>query len=333
MKEKITIKPGDVFGRLTVLQEATRIVSSGVSRAAWMVKCSCDGKIIPILAWSLKSGNSTSCGCWNRECTGARFRTHGRYGTPEYRRWHSMLQRCINPNAPGYENYGGRGILVCSRWANGEGSMSAFECFFADVGPMPSPRHSLDRYPDVNGHYEPANVRWATTAEQARNKRNNVWVTLNGERMVAQDAAHRIGVDRNSLQYLTRKYCGDAQTALDALLARQASIAEGQLKKPKRLTKDEREAILRAAEAGARTRDIAAQFGMSEPTISQIKSGAGLAAPRPRRLTRDERIEVQAALACGEAGRDIAARYGVCESTVSDIKTGRTRRLSAEQRQ
>lgn len=69
-----------------------------------------------------------------------------------------MKQRCLNPKATAFRYYGGRGIGVCELWLK-------FDNFIADVGPAPTERHSLDRFPDPDGNYEPGNVRWATTAQ------------------------------------------------------------------------------------------------------------------------------------------------------------------------
>lgn len=90
-------------------------------------------------------------------------RSHGRYGTPEYRAWDAMKQRCTNPRARGYDGYGGRGIAVCDRWTY------SFENFYADMGDRPTPEHSLDRIDNERG-YEPDNCRWATRSEQQRNR-------------------------------------------------------------------------------------------------------------------------------------------------------------------
>jgi hypothetical protein len=73
-----------------------------------------------------------------------------------------MLSRCTNPKATGYENYGGRGITVCSRWWS-------FENFLRDMGPRPEGL-TLDRYPNNDGNYEPGNCRWATPKEQGENR-------------------------------------------------------------------------------------------------------------------------------------------------------------------
>jgi hypothetical protein len=99
-----------------------------------------------------------------------------------------MVGRCTNPKTPHFHNYGGRGISVCDEWINN------FSAFFAHVGHRPSSLHSIDRK-DNNGNYEPGNVRWATQAEQQRNLRKNINITVGGETKCAREWSRQFGVD------------------------------------------------------------------------------------------------------------------------------------------
>ena len=159
------MKPGQRFGRLiTLRREKNR---GGHQR--WECRCDCGGVTVTDAA-NLASGVTKSCGCLKTDMTrqkcstGDMTRTHGMSATPIYGRWHAMMTRCANFNHPSYKKYGARGITVCERWQK-------FENFFADMGLPPSPKHSIDRWPDNAGNYEPGNCRWATASEQARNRR------------------------------------------------------------------------------------------------------------------------------------------------------------------
>ena len=83
----------------------------------------------------------------------------------EQNSWHAMKGRCLNPNNLSYKDFGGRGIRVCDEWRD------SFDTFLKDVGPKPSPRHSLGRI-DKDGDYTPSNARWETPLEQEDGRRN-----------------------------------------------------------------------------------------------------------------------------------------------------------------
>ena len=114
-------------------------------------------------------------------------KTHGLTGTMAYQSWIGMRQRCHNPNAWNYGNYGGRGIQVCERW------LESFENFFADMGERPSKQHSLGRI-NNDGGYSPDNCRWATQREQTYNTSANTLITYAGKTLNLLDWSRPTGI-------------------------------------------------------------------------------------------------------------------------------------------
>jgi hypothetical protein len=185
------------FGRLTVTGEAPRIVSpSGFAALAAYVRCDCGVEKV-VRACGLKSGDTMSCGCLQKELTAVaiaqRSVTHGqaRTGrggrTSEYSIWVGMKNRCSSADIERYARYVGRGIAVCDRWRD------SFEAFYEDMGPKPSAKHSIERV-DNDGDYEPGNCRWATQAEQANNRGNSRLLRINERELTATQWAAVSGV-------------------------------------------------------------------------------------------------------------------------------------------
>lgn len=219
---------GNKYGRLSVLQRATPHISeTGQKYSRWECVCEC-GIVLTVLHSSLVSGNTKSCGCYRRELHIQSSTTHGKSKTKVYRAYLKMKARCTDKNDVRYEHYGGRGVIVCERWSN------SFENFLDDMGEPPSPKHSLDRV-EVNGNYEPSNCRWATTTQQARNKRiakNNtsgiVGVHISGvnKREYVARWIDPLGTKRTR-SFNMDKY-GESEALKMAVLAREAGVMESE---------------------------------------------------------------------------------------------------------
>lgn len=132
---------------------------------------------------------------------------HGRCYTPEYSIWEGILTRCLNKNDLFYPRYGGKGITVCKEWA------TSFEAFFADMGLRPGPKYTVDRR-DNNLGYSPENCRWATYAEQARNRSNTRFLTYDGQTKCIADWAEVMGMSKSVLWYRIMKLKWSTEKAL-----------------------------------------------------------------------------------------------------------------------
>jgi hypothetical protein len=145
-------RTGQVFGKLTVLEQAGR---DKLKKVLWRCRCEC-GNETTVVSGSLVTGNTTSCGC-----VIPNFK-HGGAGKGSYNTWRSMIRRCIVQADKDYPRYGGKGVSVCREWM-------VYEKFVADMG-EPNGDETLDRI-DVYGNYEPSNCRWAGVKTQNRNVR------------------------------------------------------------------------------------------------------------------------------------------------------------------
>lgn len=147
------------YGRLTVTCRS----KEHIGRVWWNCRCDCGNeKAVP--ANNLRIGKTQSCGCLAKEQLQARALKHGMAKTPLYNVWRAMKNRCYWQKHPQFALYGGRGITVCDEWM----SFPIFHKWAIEAGY--SHWLSIDRI-DVNGNYEPANCKWSTPSEQARNTR------------------------------------------------------------------------------------------------------------------------------------------------------------------
>ncbi len=196
---------GQKFGRLHVTGLDGKRTYGGRERYFWSCVCSC-GKTVSVCSEHLTRGAVRSCGCLQQENSvvqGKNRGTHHLGDSKIYTVWQGMKDRCYNPNNKRYKHYGGRGISVYPAWID---DFQAFYNYVSQLEHFGEDGYTLDRI-DTNGNYEPGNLRWATKSEQARNKRNNVWVEYNSERMTLAEAAERSGVPYYILQ--NRRRVGD----------------------------------------------------------------------------------------------------------------------------
>lgn len=160
----------------------------------WLFQCDCGGATECDAVHARRKGQ---CGCKFREKCGIAHRKHGDSNgrAPEYGVWWAMIQRCEDKLNSHYKYYGGRGIRVCQEWR------SSYSAFLNDMGRRPSDEHSIDRYPDNNGNYEPGNCRWATPYEQSANRRNVIHVTLGDLTLSVAEWCRRLRIVASGTAY------------------------------------------------------------------------------------------------------------------------------------
>jgi hypothetical protein len=183
---------GGKFGRWTVTAYSHKSTDAkGGAIHHWRCVCDC-GTVRVVRAGGLIYGTSKSCGCLQKQNASASNAKHYLSRSREYRIWTGMKSRCYSKSRNCYANYGARGIKVCERWLN------SFENFLADMGPRPSPKHSIDRI-DNDGDYSPSNCRWATPKQQLRNTRTNRILVFRGKSLSVAQWAEDTGLSTNTL--------------------------------------------------------------------------------------------------------------------------------------
>lgn len=176
-----------------------------------------------------------------------RYEQHGKAGTHLHWIWTGIIQRCTNPNSKSYAHYGAKGVKICDRWRN------SFQAFADDMGPRPTPKHEVDRYPNQTGDYEPGNCRWATRTQQMRNKISNRLLTFNNKTHCVAEWAEITGIK---------------QSLIHARLRKNPDDIAGALTKPtrgmkRRLTPDEVRALRQDVASGTSLTDAGKKLGIS----------------------------------------------------------------------
>lgn len=195
MSVREPIQVGSRYSRLTVIADPKLIPYNNQRESFVLCRCDCGVTRLFRVA-TLRSGLAKSCGCLKNDVTAQRSYVHGFARTPIYHTWQAIMNRCYNQREARYKDYGGRGIRVCSQWFDPVR-------FIQDMSPKP-PGASIDRI-DNNGDYSPTNCRWATPVQQARNRRSNWILTVNGKTGCVAELASHFGVTAPAAYYRLRQ--------------------------------------------------------------------------------------------------------------------------------
>lgn len=172
---------GEKIHNLTIIEELKERDKNGSKQ--WLCKCDCGKtKIYTTSNLNVVKG----CGC----CKG----THKYSQTKLYKTYQRMKNRCYNKKFPHYEIYGGRGIKICDEWLN---DFVAFKDWALSNGYKEG--LSIDRI-NPNGNYEPNNCRWITMFEQASNKRNNIFYTIDGMTKTQTEWCRYYNIPKNNVR-------------------------------------------------------------------------------------------------------------------------------------
>lgn len=191
---------GKKYGRLTCVSLVGREYKDETSnyfRYIWRYQCDC-GRFVDMPAKNVRRAQLPSCGCAVRERAAAKFLKHGKHKSTEYTVWQAIKNRTLRITAKDFAKYGAVGIGICDEWLS-------FENFLRDMGPRPSPKHSIDRIDNAKG-YSKENCRWADATTQCRNKTNNAKLTAFGQTKLLVEWAEQLGVSTAVIRQRLKKY-------------------------------------------------------------------------------------------------------------------------------
>ena len=181
MPRKIDLT-GRRYAHLTVISQHGHIGD----KISWLCRCDCGNEKV-VSGSNLKTGNTTSCGCYHAEVAKDYHTTHGMSKTKLYTIWSSMRYRCENPKCQRYSSYGGKGVSVCAEWKRFNGFYSwAISARYEDG-------LSIERI-DVDGNYEPSNCKWIPLIDQSQNKTTSRFVSYKSKKLTISQLANLTGM-------------------------------------------------------------------------------------------------------------------------------------------
>lgn len=184
-------KVGKRFGRLLVLEK----VGSKSNNHIWLCKCDCGERVERTTDYLNKQRDKASCGCrWKEICV-----KHGKTQTKLFSVWQSILSRCYYEKNKSYKNYGERGIIVCDEWKNDFQSFYEWSIRNGYNENANRGECTIDRI-NNNGNYCPENCRWVTMKKQSNNKRNNVYVEINGVTKSLAEWSDFSGISKSTIK-------------------------------------------------------------------------------------------------------------------------------------
>lgn len=183
------------FGRLVVVSFEERI-----GKVVWW-KCICDCGIVKVArGYTLRSGDTQSCGCLQKERTSLASKTHGMSDSQFASKWSGMKTRVLNKKEKGYRHYGGRGISIEERWLKFENfKEDMYQEYVEHVNKFGANNTTLERK-DVDSGYSKDNCRWATWDEQRRNRTDTKLITYKGKTLPQVEWSKVLGLSHVTLR-------------------------------------------------------------------------------------------------------------------------------------
>jgi len=194
------------FGRLKVIKFSHTVKTKNNTRNYYFCICSCGKECFKCGSY-MKTGHTQSCGCQVKENFNHFIHGHSPYRNEStfYKIWGRMVRRCHSKNSKDYLRYGKRGIHVCKEWRNFTNFLKDMHASFLEHQKIIKGKEisTIDRIDNSKGYFR-ENCRWATIAEQSRNRTSNINVVYKGQKMCLKDFAKAINIHYGKVYKLHR---------------------------------------------------------------------------------------------------------------------------------